>query len=115
MAVLTEGCVTPSLGRWGVCVCVTPQELAWLALPVRDVTVADAGLFMESTQVFPCSSVGRFSCSGLSLHLASRAKVHMGKSKGTCDICVMFDVTTVWGNERGRKGVWRADSPVTEA
>lgn len=83
--------------------CVTPQELAWLALPVRDVTVADAGLFMESTQVFPCSSVGRFSCSGLSLHLASRAKVHMGKSKGTCDICVMFDVTTAWGNERGRE------------
>lgn len=110
MAALTEGCVTPSLRRW--CVCLT-SGVGRAGASCEDVTVAGTGLFMESAQVFPCCSVGRFSCSGLSLHLASRAKVHTGKSKGTCDIRVLFP--TAWGNERGRKGVYQADRPVTEA
>lgn len=92
MPAMIEESVTLSLGRR--CVFVTPQELALLALPVRNVIVAGTGLLMESAQVFPCLSLGWLSCYGLSFHLASRAKVHMGESKGNCDICVIFEVTT---------------------
>lgn len=93
MAALIEGSVAASLGRR--CVFVTPQELALLALPVRDVTVTGTGLLMESNQVFHCLSLGWFSCSGLPFHLASRAKVLMRESKDMYDMCVIFDVSTV--------------------
>lgn len=84
--------MTASLGRR--CVFVTPRELALLAHPVRDVTVTGTGLLMESDQVFPCLSLECFSCSGLPFHLASRAEVLVGESKGSCDMCVIVDVST---------------------
>lgn len=87
MVALIEGSVTASLGRR--CVFVTLQELALLALPGRDVTVTGTGLLMESDQVSPCLSLGWFSCSSLPFHLASRAEVLMGESKGACDMCVI--------------------------
>lgn len=46
MAALIEGSVTASLGRR--CVFVTPQELALLVHPVKDVTGTGTGLLMES-------------------------------------------------------------------
>lgn len=92
MAALIEGSVTASLGRR--CVFVTAQELALLAHPVKDVTGTGTGLLMESDQVFPCLSLRWFSCSGLAFHLASRAKVLVGESKGVCDMCVIFDAST---------------------
>lgn len=105
MAALIGDSVTAFWGRR--CVFVTPQELALLEHPVRDVTVTGTGLLMESDQVFPCLSLDCFSCSGLPFHLASRAVVLMGESKGSCDMCVIFDASTAWGDEKGRKQISR--------